>query len=1075
MQRIKILKKVVNSSSMTIGSSIMSSETELANSDIETASIGDLVERLNVLETKAEAIIDDDDDRPLFFKKKKDTGTQTPGDSPGPTSHSQLVDHTHNKAMENYQSHSSSGLGVGVTGLGHQGRKSIMIPQGNEKAPYESKTQGDQDHRGEEWSMMKRETRYGIPGVENSGPGAILKKHRMSILKMGKQKSGEDSSENDQSPPKEASRKPRISLKGFLQKFGKGESTTPAKVALFGNMNAATVADIEDQLSRAREIQRKGIELELRCETLEKQEANMAKRLHEAEEEMERMRQKYANMDEIIEEKYRQYVLQQQMLMQMRKKRAGGSQWLENLSENDRKAEEKRMIMRMRAASHAKKRADARAAEEAAAEEKRRKIAKEKEDALNYDSDEDDKKRKKNFKPKLNKLHAKGEHQKTKGEMQPTNKKREIKQPGNLPETAVISITRLNELITTAKSRLKLNNLRIRAVDVADANTSTDDFELSEEGGATNIRMRSPQMCDLRSPTPMQPTPNIDKLNETSVMSIDTNSQLPLPKDNPEYRERSSSPLEDSRPTTGSTYETQKEYSSLSVALSNSENPLFELFIRYGPILANEWNAKLLRAAALEATMGSPKVVRRVFDYVSDEIRQIETNALESLHDMALCEKSVSQLAELKRTNNTKNSLFRDSLAELYKLLGTLQAKSVLIDFKLGEYRSLFESLSVIETTVDLGSCEEFTKCYGVYLVTQGKAIELSNRLISLKEAGNEYGLCENLDLHLPPLTTNPDTANCDDGINRGIMGHNLNTDINDYEVIPSKEATGDALVESNFRSKGNVNNQQLQKELEEALEEADNLRTELFAIEQQKDRTPGALLFFAGLYDPNAVHAMGSLIESMKNLQGVAMCKEHIDFQDLRKRMLTCLTNVPPIERLLLKFNKMHSKWTESRYKLFSTRNQAGGDADTFHTCPLCAQDARNVPLSPIPNSPIKNGNNIANDPDSFKESVPDFTISSKMVISPFAKRDINFQRKSSKSPIKCSNKAIVLKDGLSSPVGTLSPPHLKKNGIMPPNTPPLRLNSPGTLTQSGYQAHVMTEDLHRRAVMNTIKNKNW
>merc|ERR1719421_2090713 len=96
----------------------------------------------------------------------------------------------------------------------------------------------------------------------------------------------------------------------------------------------------------------------------------------------------------------------------------------------------------------------------------------------------------------------------------------------------------------------------------------------------------------------------------------------------------------------------------------------------------------------LEASMGAPKVVKRVFDYVSDEIKQIETSALEGLNDIHLCEKSVSQLAELKRTNNTRNSLFRDSVVEMYKLFGTLQAKSVLIDFKLGEYRSLFESLS---------------------------------------------------------------------------------------------------------------------------------------------------------------------------------------------------------------------------------------------------------------------------------------------------------------------------------------------------------------------------------------------
>ena len=58
MQRIKVLKKVVKSSAMTIGSSIMSSETELVNSEIPTANIFDLIEQLNALETKKEAAMD---------------------------------------------------------------------------------------------------------------------------------------------------------------------------------------------------------------------------------------------------------------------------------------------------------------------------------------------------------------------------------------------------------------------------------------------------------------------------------------------------------------------------------------------------------------------------------------------------------------------------------------------------------------------------------------------------------------------------------------------------------------------------------------------------------------------------------------------------------------------------------------------------------------------------------------------------------------------------------------------------------------------------------------------------------
>ncbi len=1068
MQRTKILKKIVSSSSMTIGSSIMSAEIEIQNSEqnSQDINIDAFVEQLKELEAKSDTIIDDeDDDKPLFFKKKKETGTQTPGNLQGPSAH--LTDSIHHKPVEHHHMNNPTNLGVGVTGLKQQGRKfSTVIPQGNEKAQVHHSS----EPKGEEMSMSRRESRFGIPGIENSGAGAFLRKHRASIAKLGN--ITEVSSENDQSPPKEASRKGKVSLRGFLQKFNKEPAASSAKVSLFGNMDASTVADIQDQLSRAREIQRKGIELELRCETLEKQESDMARRLHDAEEEMERMRMKYANMDELVEEKYRQYVLEQQMLMQMRKKRAGGSQWLENLSEMDRKAEEKRMIMKMRAASHAKKRADARAAEEAAAEEKRRQIEKEKEDALNYDSDEEDKKRKKNFRPKMKKLIAKGENQKTRGDMKTITKRRDIKEPDSREQTTVISATRLNELLAAAKSRLKVNNIRVRAVDVADSSTSTEDLTLVGWETMQRTLMSSPSsaggVCDLRSPTPMLLSPaSNDTISEASFANIDLDSQNPSPPQLPPRNNPKHDEIKDSMATIEATNKTSKEYSKMSTVLHNSDNPIFELFIRYGPIMNNDWNAKLLRAAALEASMRAPKAVGRVFDYVSDEIKQIEAAALDGLHDITLCEKSVSQLAELKRTGNTQHSLFRDSIVELYKLLGTLQAKSVLTDFKLGEHRSLFESLSVVETAVDLGSCEEFGKCYGVFLIAQGKAIELSNRLLALKEVCDEYGLRENLDLHLPILATNPNTASDEGSVSRGLVGRNMNESMytNDFQMISSGDVRGNTPGYNIFPSRGNTHDQNLHKELEEALEEIEDLRTEMFAIEQQKDRTPGALIFFAGLYDPNAIHAIASLIENMKNLQGIAMCKEHVDFQDLRQRILTCLTNLPPMERLLLKFNKMHSKWTESRYKLFSSRNQAGGDADATYTCPLCAHDGRAVSLSPLPNSPVKRGNNVNKDSDSRKESSPDFTVSSKMVISPFAKSMTSIQKSPSKGSI-----------GSSSPTQLgIKNDDKKAVECLPPNTPPLRLNSPATVTPDRNLLLGMNEDLHRKAIMNRVKNKNW
>ena len=245
----------------------------------------------------------------------------------------------------------------------------------------------------------------------------------------------------------------------------------------------------------------------------------------------------------------------------------------------------------------------------------------------------------------------------------------------------------------------------------------------------------------------------------------------------------------------------------------------------------------------------------------------------------------------------------------------------------------------------------------------------------------NEYGLNENLDLHLPPLAT--DQIQPMERFSHGAMSQKLHTDmsVSGFEVVPSRDTTGNVPVYNNLPSQesNSTYNQQLQRDLDEALEEIDDLRTEMFAIEQQKDRTPGALLFFAGLFDPNAIHAISNLIENMKNLQGIAMCKEHVDFLDLRQRILVCLTNLPLWKDYCLNLTKCTANG-RNHDDVFSSRDQAGGDADATLMSFVCARWSI-CPLSPLPGSPTKS-NNV-----NMNESTPDFTVKTKMVVNPFAK----------------------------------------------------------------------------------------
>merc|ERR1711916_109319 len=166
----------------------------------------------------------------------------------------------------------------------------------------------------------------------------------------------------------------------------------------------------------------------------------------------------------------------------------------------------------------------------------------------------------------------------------------------------------------------------------------------------------------------------------------------------------------------------------------------------------------------------------------------------------------------------------------------------------------------------------------------------------------------------------------------------------------------------------------------------------------------------------------------------------------------------------------------TESRYKVFSGRNQAGGDADATYTCPLCAQDGRTVSLSPLPNSPMKGGNS-----DSFKESVTDFTVSSRMVINPFANSTAYTKKSPSKISFSSPTKAVMQPEKLSSLVGSSSSPNIgkrldkKNDDHLSPSTPPLRLNSPAVMKPDGVSLLGMDENLHRKAILNRVKNKNW
>lgn len=135
-----------------------------------------------------------------------------------------------------------------------------------------------------------------------------------------------------------------------------------------------------------------------------------------------------------------------------------------------------------------------------------------------------------------------------------------------------------------------------------------------------------------------------------------------------------------------------------------------------------------------------------------------------------------------------------------------------------------------------------------------------------------------------------------------------------------------------------------LQVDLEDAQAEVEDLNVELFEAMQVKDRTPGALLFFATMQDLNAVTALQQLELQLTQLKGFASCTEHVDFPTVRKRLNVCISTVPTLERFVKRYSNLHAKWTQGRFTTFKSRNLTGGDADESHTCPLCNIDSRRV-----------------------------------------------------------------------------------------------------------------------------------
>lgn len=435
MMIIKNFQRIVKTSSLTVGSTIAAADAEFSTAAAaeKVIDVPALLAILDELQKKQKSVDDEDDDdsSSLFYKKKKDVETQTPFPLPHTQPH-----HKETNAGNHHIGHSVHGGkhhqgeyhghdgGFGIeghhTGPDHLSAKRLNLaglqthPQGEYHGPGSREHVHGHEHGGptgsgvhshgegysgyEELSMNQREMRFGVPGERPShgSHGTV--------------------------PVASASRKASTTIDGpdalpeFSKKFQKGilgkedPVQTGGGLGLLGQLDAHAIAEIEDKLSRAREIQTKGIHLELKVEQMEKEEMRITALNAELQQRMQEMEDKYANIDDIIEQRYRRYMLEQQILIQMNRNKANGNKFLENMSEMDRRARERKMLMKLRAVEHEQKRLQKKAEEEAAAAELAEKKHQEMLDAGKDSDDETGSTKTKRHRAKVEKLKLKGDH-----------------------------------------------------------------------------------------------------------------------------------------------------------------------------------------------------------------------------------------------------------------------------------------------------------------------------------------------------------------------------------------------------------------------------------------------------------------------------------------------------------------------------------------------------------------------------------------------------------------------------------------------------------------------------------------
>lgn len=397
----------------------------------------------------------------------------------------------------------------------------------------------------------------------------------------------------------------------------------------------------------------------------------------------------------------------------------------------------------------------------------------------------------------------------------------------------------------------------------------------------------------------------------------------------------------------------QPTFSNTTQVLENFhviQNPLMTLYEIYEKLLSNESKVRLLTAASIEASTGALPMISKLFKAVKDEIIRSFTMAEELLIRVTSASDILNSFIVLVGTPVLQEEKFIATIERYFSDLGTFQVSFIHLQLQLQEYRSIFESVSVSETTrlpAILKTCPDASIAYERYVDYQSKLLILNTKIVDLKNRTDR-------DLHF--ISSNHQQQHQQQQQQHhhqqqryisldGFISHQTSV-----RHMSSRPNTSNSFISrpntsnGSLLTKGKTKLEVIEIQLKDALDEIDYLERSLFEAQQGNDRTPGALLFFAAMNDENTIPTIQQLILQLSRLKVATDGANRLDYPTLVKRLQVAVDCLPILEKFITRYSSMHYKWTQDRIKVFLSLKQKGGDADKFFVCPLCCMDGRTV-----------------------------------------------------------------------------------------------------------------------------------